>query len=67
MLLDAVIAWAKEKNARYLDLGVTYAESPAMCLYRRAGFKPAGEPVPFRPGSGLLGLSMRLDLVGIPE
>jgi GNAT superfamily N-acetyltransferase len=62
MLLEAVIDWARAKNARYLDLGVTYADSPAMRLYTRAGFEPLGEPVPFRPGSGLLGLSMRLKL-----
>ncbi|MBX7232796.1 MAG: GNAT family N-acetyltransferase [Caldilineales bacterium] len=62
MLLEAVIAWAKEKNARYLDLGVTYRESSAMRLYRRAGFEPAGDPEPLRPGSKWLFLPMRLDL-----
>ncbi len=62
LLLEAVIAWAREKNARYLELGVTYRESPAMQLYRRAGFEPAGEPEPLRPGSKWLLLPMRLDL-----
>ena len=62
MLLDGVVAWAKAKNASYLDLGVTDRDSPAMRLYRRAGFVPVGQPEPLRPGSDLLGLSMRLDL-----
>jgi GNAT superfamily N-acetyltransferase len=62
MLLEAVIAWAKAKGANYLDLGVTYRDSPALRLYRRAGFKPVEKPHPFRPGSDLLGQRMRLDL-----
>ena len=62
MLLEAVIAWAKAKHVCYLDLGVTYRESPAMHLYRRAGFEPLGQPEPLRLGSDLLGLSMRLEL-----
>jgi GNAT superfamily N-acetyltransferase len=62
LLLEAVIAWAKAKNVRYLDLGVTYRESPAMRMYRRAGFEPVGQPEPLRSGSDLLGQSMRLEL-----
>ena len=62
MLLETIIAWAKAKNARYLDLGVTLGNNPAMRLYRRTGFEPAGEPQPLRPGSDLSGLSLRLDL-----
>jgi ribosomal protein S18 acetylase RimI-like enzyme len=61
-LVDAVIDWARSMNARYLDLGVLLADSPAMQLYTRSGFEPVGEPVPFRPGSEALGLNMRLDL-----
>jgi ribosomal protein S18 acetylase RimI-like enzyme len=62
MLLGKVIAWARVKNARYLDLGVTFADSPALRLYQRNGFEPTAEPEPLRPGSALLGLPMRLDL-----
>jgi GNAT superfamily N-acetyltransferase len=62
MLLDAVITWARVKNASYLDLGVTCGDSPAMRLYTRTGFRPVGQPVPFQPGSELLGQPMRLDL-----
>ena len=64
MLLEAVIAWAKARNARFLDLGVTCGDSPARRLYARAGFEPVGEPQHFRPGSELLGQPMRLKLSG---
>jgi len=62
MLVEAVIGWAKARNAAYLDLGVTWRDSPARRLYERAGFKPMGEPQPLRPGSQLLGQPMRLVL-----
>jgi GNAT superfamily N-acetyltransferase len=64
MLLEAVIAWARARNACYLDLGVTWADSPATRLYARAGFEPVGKPRRFRPGSELLGQPMRLKLSG---
>jgi GNAT superfamily N-acetyltransferase len=67
MLLEAVIAWARARNASYLDLGVTCGDSPARRLYERAGFKPMGEPQPLRPGSQLLGQPMRLALRGAAE
>jgi GNAT superfamily N-acetyltransferase len=67
MLLDAVIAWAKSKNAKYLELGVTFADSPAMRLYVRTGFKPTGNMEPLRPGSELQCQQMRLDLINNPD
>ncbi len=65
MLLEAVISWARDRNVRFLDLGVTLGDSPAMRLYGRAGFKPAGEPQPFR--QGLFGQPMRLELGSQPD
>ena len=62
MLLEAVIAWASSKNAVSLDLGVTLRDSPAMRLYTRLGFEPAGPLEPLRPGSPVLEQPMRLDL-----
>jgi len=62
MLLGVVIAWARAKNASYLNLGVTCGDSPAMRLYTRAGFEPTGRSQPFRPGSKLSGQPMRLKL-----
>ncbi|MFO7539732.1 MAG: GNAT family N-acetyltransferase [Chloroflexota bacterium] len=56
LLLERVITWARAENARYLDLGVTFADSPAMRFYRRNGFEPLAKPGPLRPGSPLLGL-----------
>jgi GNAT superfamily N-acetyltransferase len=64
MLLETVTSWAQSKNACYLELGVTYRDSPAMRLYRRAGFEPVGEPRRLRKGSDLLGQTMRLELKG---
>jgi ribosomal protein S18 acetylase RimI-like enzyme len=64
MLLEAVIAWARARGARYLDLGVTWGNSPAMRLYVRAGFEPIGQRQPLRPGSQLLVQPMRLKLRG---
>ncbi|MBT3189888.1 MAG: GNAT family N-acetyltransferase [Anaerolineae bacterium] len=56
LLVEEVIAWAKEKNAIYLDLGVTLRESPAMRLYTRLEFEALGEPHPLRVGSEILSL-----------
>jgi GNAT superfamily N-acetyltransferase len=64
MLLEAVIDWAREVNAHQLALGVTLGDTPAMRLYKRAGFQPVGEPQPLRPGSDLMGQKMLLVLRG---
>ncbi len=64
MLLDAIVAWARATNARYLALGVTLGDTPATRLYARAGFEPVGEPGRLRPGSSVLGQPMRLELQG---
>lgn len=66
MLMEAVIEWARSMSVRYVDLGVLYADSPAMRLYRRAGFEPVGDPMPLRHASDSLGLHMRLDLENYP-
>ena len=62
MLLDAVVAWAREAGARYLVLDVTCGDTAARRLYVRAGFDPWGDPEPLRPGSRLLKQRMRLAL-----
>src|SRR5262249_33560708 len=67
MLLGAVIRWAKAKNARFLDLGVTCGDTPAVHLYTSSGFRPVGEPQRLRAGSDLLGQPMRLDLKAADE
>jgi GNAT superfamily N-acetyltransferase len=62
MLLEAVITWAKARKVKYLELGVTQGDSPAMQLYVQAGFKPTGFDEALRPGSELVCQKMRLDL-----
>lgn len=66
MLLDTIIAWARAKGAAVLELGVTFRDSPAMHLYTRAGFEPAGEPEHIRGRAGLRGQLMRLTLSTLP-
>jgi GNAT superfamily N-acetyltransferase len=61
-LLGEVIAWARQAGARELQLGVTCGDTPAVRLYRKAGFEPYGAPEPLRPGSDLLAQYMRLAL-----
>lgn len=62
ILVKTAIDWAKSRDAKYLDLSVTYRDSPAMRLYQRSGFKPQGRPQAFHNGSPLLLLKMRLGL-----
>lgn len=62
MLLDVAIGWARSGGARYVALAVTCGDTPASRLYARAGFEPAGEPEPLRPGSRVRARPLRLDL-----
>jgi len=59
-LLDAAVAWARSAGADALMLDVTVSNSPAVHLYEQAGFVPAGNPKPLRPGSPLQSRSLRL-------
>ncbi|MDE2430865.1 MAG: GNAT family N-acetyltransferase [Burkholderiales bacterium] len=61
-LLQAVIDWARGRQARCLQLGVTCGDTPAMRLYLRAGFKPVGATEALREGSALLSQTMQLRL-----
>jgi ribosomal protein S18 acetylase RimI-like enzyme len=61
-LLDMAIDWARNRGLRTLVLGVTCGDTPAARLYARAGFQPVGPPAPLRPGSALLGQTLRLAL-----
>jgi len=60
-LLDHALAWAKNRGAQRVRLGVTVADSPAMQLYRSHGFAPVGEPEPLRAGSALMAQAMELN------
>jgi ribosomal protein S18 acetylase RimI-like enzyme len=47
-LVEAVIAWARERGAAAIRLDVTDTERarPAAALYRSLGFAPTGERAP---------------------
>ena len=62
LLLEAVLAWARTAGVRELALDVTRGDTPAVRLYARAGFRPAGDPKPLRAGSPLMVQPMRLAL-----
>jgi ribosomal protein S18 acetylase RimI-like enzyme len=58
-LLREAIKWARSKNARFVQLGVTCGDNSAVRLYVREGFQDVGSPEP-RQGSPLLEQTMRL-------
>jgi GNAT superfamily N-acetyltransferase len=62
MLLGAVIAWARSRGARSLELGVNCANPVAIGLYVRTGFVTVGSPCPMRAGTALMEQRMRLEL-----
>jgi ribosomal protein S18 acetylase RimI-like enzyme len=62
VLLQTVVAWARNLKATTVSLQVTCGDTAARRLYERAGFRPAGDPEPLRPGSTVLAQSMNLDL-----
>jgi GNAT superfamily N-acetyltransferase len=62
LLLDHAVQWARAQGAHQLCLGVTCGDTPAFCLYTRAGFVAIGEPEPLREGSLQQAQNMRLAL-----
>jgi len=61
-LLDAVMRWARSRNACSIHLGVTCGDSSASRLYGRKGFEAFGPAEVLRPGSALKFQPMRLPL-----
>lgn len=64
-LLNAAIHWARQYGAHIAKLGVTCGDTPAVRLYRRAGFRDVGAKEPIREGSEVLAQTMVLSLVEI--
>jgi len=52
-LLEAVVAWAKARGCRRLELWVTEANAAAVRLYRHGGFQETGrrDVLPFEPSA----------------
>lgn len=61
-LLTEVIAWARTKNARAVELSVALTAATATRLYLRAGFLPSGPPTLLRDTAALLTQPMQLQL-----
>ena len=61
-LVDAVVAWAKNKDATSVHLWVTETNKPAIRLYERCGFSATSErqPLPSNPALGEVGMSRPL-------
>jgi GNAT superfamily N-acetyltransferase len=59
-LMGEAITWARGRNARLVELGVTCGDGAAARLYRRLGFRDTGAPEPLRAGTPLLAQTMRL-------
>ncbi len=61
-LIDAVIDWARARNAASVHLWVTETNKPARLLYERCGFSPTGErqPLPSNPALRELAMSRPL-------
>ncbi len=62
LLLEACVAWARERQASEARLWVTLGNEPARALYEAAGFQPTGvtQPLPSDPSLQELELHLRL-------
>jgi len=61
-LIDAVIAWTRERNATSVHLWVTESNKHARLLYERRGFTATAErqPLPSNPALGEIGMTRPL-------
>jgi ribosomal protein S18 acetylase RimI-like enzyme len=62
-LVEAVAAWALERGADELELGVTDGNAAAAALYRATGFADTGVVEPLRDGSPLTLRVLRRSIV----
>jgi ribosomal protein S18 acetylase RimI-like enzyme len=61
-LIDAVIGWARARNATSVHLWVTETNKHARMLYERCGFSLTAErqPLPSNPALGEVGMTNAL-------
>jgi ribosomal protein S18 acetylase RimI-like enzyme len=58
LLVDAVLAWARRRNARTLQLMVTCNNDPAIRFYQRLGFTMTGQTEPYPNDPALIEYEM---------
>ncbi len=63
MLIEAAIAWAKEKNARAIYLMVTSNNEAAIAFYKSLGFAETGHSEPYPNDPALVEYEMALTLL----
>ena len=61
-LVDAVVAWSRERRAIGLGLWVTATNSPAIALYNKCGFRRTGESKPLAHSPSIAEFRMVRDL-----
>jgi GNAT superfamily N-acetyltransferase len=61
-LVEAVVAWARERHATALGLWVTSVNPPALALYTACGFRRTGETKPLAHTPSISEWRMVLDL-----
>jgi ribosomal protein S18 acetylase RimI-like enzyme len=62
LLIDATVAWARNRGARALKLTVTSNNEPAIRFYQGRGFSATGRTEPYPNDAALLECEMRLNL-----
>jgi GNAT superfamily N-acetyltransferase len=65
-LLDAVVAWARDRALGVVELAVTDAVPGARAFYDRCGFQPAGAPEPLSEDPSRIETTMTLSVSAAP-
>jgi ribosomal protein S18 acetylase RimI-like enzyme len=62
LLVNGVLRWARDQNARILQLMVTSNNEPAIRFYQRLGFTPTGRTEPYPNDPAVIEYEMSLPI-----